>query len=245
MPGAVTPVAGWYGKIPALGDFASRRLPAEFVTAWDAWLQKSLAASRSALGERWQGLYLNSPVWRFLLWPGVSGSTGWTGIMMPSIDKVGRHFPLTIAVALAPRPEMILLLSTAKNWFAAIEQIALSSLSTDFSVDQLEAALAAAPFVPDSPSPDPWRAAAGDLAAWWMAPGQGPVALSLPDPDALNGLLSACGLKLLSACGTGKSLWWTEDEGPGACQLQGFLGLPTGPHFANLLAGVAAGQKSM
>ena len=37
---------GWYGKLPALGDFASRRLPPEFVEPWDRWLAAGLAAWR-------------------------------------------------------------------------------------------------------------------------------------------------------------------------------------------------------
>ena len=36
--------AGWYGKLPGLGDFAMRRLPPEFVSHWDAWLQSGLHA---------------------------------------------------------------------------------------------------------------------------------------------------------------------------------------------------------
>ena len=55
------PVAGWYGKIPSLGDFASRRLPTEFIKPWDAWLQGSMAASRQILADRWLDLYLDQP----------------------------------------------------------------------------------------------------------------------------------------------------------------------------------------
>ena len=35
MTDAQTLIPGWYGKIPSLGDFASRRLPQSFVAAWD------------------------------------------------------------------------------------------------------------------------------------------------------------------------------------------------------------------
>ena len=245
IPGTAAPVAGWYGKIPALGDFASRRLPAGFVNSWDSWLQRALAVSRSALRERWQDIYLNSPIWRFALLPGVCGSSCWTGIMMPSVDKVGRHFPLTIAVALDPQPEIITTVFSAQNWFTAIEQIALSSLNMDFPVDELEECLTATPFG-NPPQPDnPGRTAARELAAWWNGPGSVPVVLSLPEPDAITGVLSAGGLNILCASGFGKSLWWTRDELAGASQLQGFFGLPPEEHFAILLAGVASGQKSM
>ena len=137
-PAAVANVAGWYGKIPALGDFASRRLPQAFVNFWDAWLQRSLVSSRSALGESWQETYLSSPIWRFVLLPGVFADKCWIGIMMPSADRVGRYFPLTIALALDPFPEIISTVFAAQNWFAALEQIALASLSMDFQVQELE-----------------------------------------------------------------------------------------------------------
>src|SRR5690606_36950533 len=29
---------GFYGKLPSRGDFVSRRLPADFIGQWDAWL---------------------------------------------------------------------------------------------------------------------------------------------------------------------------------------------------------------
>lgn len=245
MPGTGAPVAGWYGKIPALGDFASRRLSAGFVNSWDAWLQRALAASRSALRERWQDIYLNSPIWRFALLPGVCGNNCWTGIMMPSVDKVGRHFPLTIAVALDPQPEILATVFAAENWFAAVELIALSSLNMDFPLDELERRLTATPFGPLPPSDYPGRTAARDLAAWWNGPRRGPVVLSLPDLDAIAGVLSSGGLNILLASGFGKSLWWTRDELTGASQLRGFFGLPAEEHFAILLAGEKSGQKSM
>ena len=62
-------IPGWYGKLPSLGDFASRRLEGEFIPAWDAWLQKVLQATRTALGEGWLDSYLTMPIWRFVLLP--------------------------------------------------------------------------------------------------------------------------------------------------------------------------------
>ena len=35
MTGATVP--GWYGKLPALGDFASRRLEPGWIAGWDGW----------------------------------------------------------------------------------------------------------------------------------------------------------------------------------------------------------------
>ena len=65
-------IPGWYGKLPSLGDFASRRLPVEFVKAWDSCLQEVIPASREALAERWLDAYLTMPIW------GSSSCRGWS-----------------------------------------------------------------------------------------------------------------------------------------------------------------------
>jgi len=92
-------VPGFYGKLPSEGDFVTRRLPWDFTTPWDEWLQRGMLASREALGARWLERYLAAPVWRFRLAPGVCGPTGWCGLFFPSVDRVGRYFPMTVAVA--------------------------------------------------------------------------------------------------------------------------------------------------
>jgi type VI secretion system protein ImpM len=133
---------GWYGKLPTLGDFASRRLPPDFIEPWDLWLGDGLAAQRENMGEGWLDAYLQSPVWRFVLMPealpGLQPQRPLAGVLMPSVDKVGRYFPLTIAATLARIPqsgaEMELLLA----WLHRLEDLAIDALHDDWSVDVLE-----------------------------------------------------------------------------------------------------------
>ncbi|MGO8543079.1 TagF domain-containing protein, partial [Rhizobium leguminosarum] len=33
-----TALPAWFGKLPGMGDFAHRRLPQDFLAAWDQWL---------------------------------------------------------------------------------------------------------------------------------------------------------------------------------------------------------------
>ena len=66
MASDVASVPGWYGKLPSLGDFASRRLEADFIEPWDLWLGERMQAQRAAMGDAWLQLYLHSPPWRFL-----------------------------------------------------------------------------------------------------------------------------------------------------------------------------------
>ena len=244
-PGTVATVAGWYGKIPALGDFASRRLPQGFINSWDAWLQRSLTASRAALRESWQETYLSSPIWRFALLPGVVDDKCWIGIMMPSADRVGRYFPLTIVLSLDPHPEIISTVFAAQNWFAALEQIALASLSMDFQIMELEEHLGKNPLIEDHLAPPPGSLSARELASWWIGSGVEPIIFNLPDIDSINSVLGASGINVLSASGFGKSLWWTCDELAETTQFRCFSGLPPDNYFSVLLAGVASRPMSL
>lgn len=160
-PAAAAPrTAGWYGKLPALGDFASRRLPSEFVASWDRWLALSLASSREQLRDAWLAAYLTSPVWRFFLMPGAlasghkdgnadgnadhkaGGKACWSGVVMPSVDSVGRYFPLTIAAPFQAVPVRSDALADLWRWLGEIEQIALAVLRFDQPVTWLETQLA-------------------------------------------------------------------------------------------------------
>ncbi|WP_431108760.1 type VI secretion system-associated protein TagF [Variovorax paradoxus] len=101
MTGAVAfsaaALPGWFGKLPGMGDFAHRRLPESFRSEWDHWLQRGLARLKDR-HEDWIAHYLQAPVWCFALGPGVAGQGAWIGVMMPSVDGVGRYFPITLAV---------------------------------------------------------------------------------------------------------------------------------------------------
>ena len=237
--GSTTRIAGWYGKIPALGDFASRRLPVSFIHSWDAWLQRSIASSRSSLRERWQDIYLNSPIWRFALLPGILDDKCWIGIMMPSADRVGRYFPLTIATSIEPHPEVLSTVFRIQNWFAALEQIALASLSMDFTVMDLEDLLVKNP-LKDQLTEGKASPPARKLASWWAGAADAQIALTLPDLDSMTTLLEASGTNLLYVLGTGKSLWWTCDEVAETTQFRCFTGLPPDDDFSDLLAGTVS-----
>jgi type VI secretion system protein ImpM len=92
----------WYGKLPARGDFVGRGLPARWRSDWDGWLQRGLALAATwldgaALRER---LGSFAP-WRYLALP--APGEIWCGILVPSHDRVGRAFPLTLVERLTER----------------------------------------------------------------------------------------------------------------------------------------------
>lgn len=125
---------GFYGKLPDKGDFVGRRLPTSVIEPWDAWLRRGLAASQEFLGPGWLDLYLTCPIWRFALSPGLCGPEGVIGILMASVDRVSRHFPLTLAAPVGTVPPAVAAVE-AEDWFAAAEPLALEALGDGFEFE--------------------------------------------------------------------------------------------------------------
>jgi type VI secretion system protein ImpM len=118
--------------LPSHGDFLRRRTSDAFVDRWDSWLQGCMAASRSALGERWLDVYLTSPAWRFVCASGTCGAAPVLGLMVPSVDRVGRYFPLTLVVEL---PEGISVFDAATDsapFFDSAERLLIETLAADY-----------------------------------------------------------------------------------------------------------------
>jgi type VI secretion system protein ImpM len=128
-----------YGKIPALGDFFRINAPQSFVGPWDRWVQDALLAGRQACGAGWQDCYMSAPIWRFTLAPGLAGPAGAIGVMMPSVDRVGRQFPLTLFASTTVDP--VTAHRTNAAFFEALEETALDTLSDNASRESLAAAL--------------------------------------------------------------------------------------------------------
>ncbi|MEL6479425.1 MAG: type VI secretion system-associated protein TagF [Pseudomonadota bacterium] len=131
---------GIYGKIPGAGDFIRRGLSPEFISAWDGWMQRFLLTGREALGGRWQDAYFSAPIWRFALSPRIAGAAGVVGIVMPSVDRVGRQFPLCLAAELEAQAWPAYL--AASDAFETLESAALDSLDDGGTPESLAAALA-------------------------------------------------------------------------------------------------------
>ena len=147
-------IAGFYGKLPARGDFVRSGLPRTFTDPWDDWLQPSLSAAKEAMGERWLDLYLTFPVWRFVMPDGLVGGNCWIGVFLPSVDRVGRCFPLTICEPVTRSAAEAAGLIGIDHHLGALAQAGVDALDAD-SVDFLEEKLAAV---------QPLRSAASDAA---------------------------------------------------------------------------------
>lgn len=129
---------GFYGKLACRGDFVSRGLPQSFVQPWDAWLAAGILASQQQLGSGWLDAYLVSPLWRFALAPDVCGPDAIVGVLMPSIDRVGRYFPLTLAFTIDVDQTSASAAGCRDDWFERVEDLLLSTLEAETSFDAFD-----------------------------------------------------------------------------------------------------------
>lgn len=191
-------IAGFFGKIPARGDFVRHGLPSDLVQDLDDWWQVVLPGSQARLGDTWVASWMEAPIWRFMLPPGLCGGGVVAGLWLPSTDKAGRLFPLTLAI-------------TARDWrdladqggfLDAAEAIGIDAVEQDVSPDQLAIAIAQAA---DAKSGSPLPPV--DRPTWWSAgsrlvapvertyagmPDAAGFAAMLSDEPPPNGILAAC-----------------------------------------------------
>jgi type VI secretion system protein ImpM len=186
---------GFYGKIPARGDFVCVGLPRGFVDPWHAWIERMLVASRAELGEEWQPAWLEAPVWRFALPSGLCGPNPAAGLWLPSVDRVGRYFPLTFAVVARSR-DLIELIRDAGGFFHIAEEAGRAALEDDLPPEALAARLGE---IADTPLLDRGIDPAALMAAdgiWWTeggprVPSRALTLRHLPDGTTFTAMLDA------------------------------------------------------
>ena len=128
---------GIYGKLPGYGDFLTRNLPADFVQLWDEWLQSYVSVSKEQIGESWLDYYLTSPIWRFVFSSGVIDGNCWAGLIMPSVDRVGRYFPFSLVLPLSSEISPVHFLLSQQQWFQDLESLGLLALDEEIDADGL------------------------------------------------------------------------------------------------------------
>lgn len=162
---------GYYGKVPMRGDFISHGLPFAMVERLHEWLAEGLAGAQAVLGARWDDLYLTAPIWHFA-WPADLCGDVLAGVMLPSVDAVGRRFPL-LALGFATAEAAHLALAGG-DWYAAAETVLLSALADGATMADFQRDMAALPSLPATPTmPLHALAARTPLPAgqslWWTA----------------------------------------------------------------------------
>lgn len=136
MPGGALRVpVGLFGKLPQKRDFVSSGIPRSILEPFEVWMQSAVAASRNQLGREWQDLYLVAPLWRFWIGAGIFG-TGCAGVTMPSVDGIGRFFPLTLIGHGVGTPfDRPPTMAASDEWYRPLEEGLLGALGDEATGD--------------------------------------------------------------------------------------------------------------
>ncbi len=154
--------AGCHGKLPALGDFVTRGLGGDTLERWDGWLQQLVSSSRAGLGPNWQAAWLRMPAWHFALGASVLTDDPCAGVLIPSVDKVGRSYPFSV---LSPmRPDGV----PSADWQARAEALALDALEGRLVVSLLQQRLDRIG-CPCRKAVSPVPVPVGESVFWWHA----------------------------------------------------------------------------
>jgi type VI secretion system protein ImpM len=219
--------AGLYGKLPAKRDFVAANTPRRFLEVFEPWLQAGVAASRQILGEAWREAYLGAPIWRFWLGASFCGEAV-LGAFMPSIDGVGRYFPLTViageGAGALPPPE----LEPNKDWFDAVEAILLDALLPERDFESLAAAVANL----EEPAQSPTETS---VAGMTLLSGGAVLVRDFGDELALA--LRAARRFGHRQTFAGQTFWWTIGGEGFAPTALVETGLPAPQRFAEMLTG--------
>ena len=114
---------GFFGKIPAAGDFVSWNLPRAFTDRWDRWMSRDLIEhpSRGPLDPR---------AWRFTVPAGIFCDAPAAGVWRMSEDRAGRRYPFVIARLGAP-PD------PGDPWFETAGRVAADAVATPWAADAI------------------------------------------------------------------------------------------------------------
>jgi type VI secretion system protein ImpM len=218
--------AGLFGKLPAKRDFIGANAKRRFLDVWEPWLQAGLATSKQMLGRSWTEAYNRAPIWRFWLGAGLCGEAT-IGAFMPSVDGVGRSFPLAIFAGesgdLLPPPE----LDPNADWCEAAEAILLSALEPDATLEAVAARVAAMP----KPALESRSRSVSGLQEF-----AGAILARDIDRQVSAAFLTARRFGHRDAF-AGQSFWWTIGgvDFPPLALFQ--IGLPPATRFADILTG--------
>ena len=210
MSASPTPRAAWFGKLPGLGDFVGRRMPHAFGSDWDHWLRSGLEQLRNEAPLDWEQRFVQSQLWFFVA-PALATGKPTCGVVAPSIDRVGRYYPITILAMADEEDGVFASDSDLALFFAAARAAVIDARRLPLSAEGMDGRLTDLvwPFI-DKTAP-PKNSLISDLladlnaASQWSSPSAAVTLPSLPWRDLL-------------AKDSDTSVWWVSPTAQGPYQ---------------------------
>ena len=148
------------------------------------------------------------------------------GTVLPRVDRVGRHFPLTIATKMMGQAAMLEWLAREKSWYDDLETLALSSLVNNFMLDDFDVALQRMSGF--SVQAGISLVKSGMQSAWCFP---------IDDLENVEAGAPLITNRIAEALLSGHSMWWTEGSPHVHPSLLVCRGLPEPAQFTAMLDG--------
>ncbi|WP_404365746.1 type VI secretion system-associated protein TagF [Marinobacter sp.] len=206
---------GYLGKVPNRGDFLTHNVQPAMRDLFFEWCQATMAVSREQLGDEWLDAWLTSPIWHFAAGPGVLAEHGVLGTMIPSVDRVGRHFPFLV---LADFAGSTLEAWRQPEWSSQLEDCILGVLDDEWDEASWQHRLALVELPPVCPARLRWPREEGNL----MIPA---------------GAEEAEWLRALLERNPELVMWWTQGSAYVEATTLMTSGLPKVGQFASMMVG--------
>jgi len=216
---------GFYGKLPAYGDFIQKRLPQDFINPWHEWVQTGMLACREHDPEGWMTLYLNCPAWCFVLAEGICGEQPVAGVTIPSVDRVGRYFNFTMASILPIGTSPTVFAAARHKWFEDLESLALTILDQEMDQDGIERSII------DQSAELGW--ALSSRPAFESSDGHSRIASN--DLNGVVGFIPALLHQMISNEQDRYGIWWHRGSSQATAQMLSCAGMPVGETFLGLI----------
>jgi type VI secretion system ImpM family protein len=94
-----------FGKTPRMGDFLRVGSGGPAGEALEQWVEQGLGLAEAKRGGAWPGIYSSGATYAFVFRPprASAGKEALVGVIKPSVDAVGRRFPLVVYAPAMPR----------------------------------------------------------------------------------------------------------------------------------------------
>lgn len=207
----LTRALGWYGKMPAAGDFMHRRLEQEVINWWHRWLGQGLINGRETYANAVVDAYMRSPIWNFILPAGQGLPWIQMGSIAPSRDRVGRLYPLMVSLVIPSAAYEKQLIDGSARFYQLCGQALLQAVGRGCSPQQFELALQqthlsmSAMLSRHSALPAGGAATGGDILSILNAGHDSP-----PEENLANEALRWPELSLYFEPEASNSFWWTN-----------------------------------
>ncbi|KFK97910.1 MULTISPECIES: type VI secretion system-associated protein TagF [unclassified Serratia (in: enterobacteria)] len=136
---------GWYGKIPAEGDFLQRRLPSVVINRWAHWFHNGLLNLQQEPSGSSKYPFSQAPVWNFVIPAPLGNQYVQMGCLLPARDRVGRYYPVCAMRLWNLNDWHKQQLNIASDWYSQLGHTLLHGVRNGLSAEQMDHLLLAIP----------------------------------------------------------------------------------------------------